>query len=87
MTPITQLSQYIIHDTECDQIEPEVSLLLGMLINLEAEYLLEMKTKSERQQSLELLPPKIREDVKRQVLAIWNDTQKRYSDKELKRKW
>jgi hypothetical protein len=86
MTPINQLSQYIIHDTEAETIEPEVSLIIGMLITLEAEHILLMRTKDERRAALDTLPPKIRQDVERQVIATWKDQKKRYSDKDVERK-
>jgi len=86
MTPINQLAQYIIHDTEAETIEPEVSLIIGMLITLEAEHILLMRTKDERRAALDTLPPKIRQDVERQVIATWKDQKKRYSDKDVERK-
>lgn len=85
-TPIQQLRAYLVDDVERDVIAPEVAILVGMLINLEAEYLLDMKTKAERQQALAALPDKIREEVQRQVMVIWSDTKNRYSDKEIARK-
>jgi hypothetical protein len=86
MTPINQLAQYIIHDTEADTIEPEVSLIIGMLITIEAEYILTLRTKDERRTALETLPPKIRADVERQVMITWQDQKRRYSDKDIARK-
>jgi len=86
MTPINQLAQYIIHDTEAETIEPEVSLIIGMLITLEAEHILLMRTKDERRAALDTLPPKIRQDVERQVMITWQDQKRRYSDKDIARK-
>jgi hypothetical protein len=86
MTPINQLAQYIIHDAESETIEPEVSLIIGMMVTLEAEYILTLRTKDERRAALETLPPKIRADVQRQVLATWSDAKQRYSDKDIARK-
>ena len=85
MTPINQLAQYIIHDTEAETIEPEVSLIIGMLITIEAEHILMLRTKDERRAALDTLQPKIRADVERQVITTWKDQKRRYSNKDVER--
>lgn len=76
-TPIQQFKAYLVDGVELDAIEPEISMLIGMLIGIEARYILDMRTKDERRSALTSLPEKIRDDVQREIMAVWSDAKQK----------
>lgn len=76
-TPLQQFKSYIYEGVEPSKIEPEISMLIGMLISIEARYILDMRTKDERRAALETLPELIRRDVQSAIMSIWSDSKQK----------
>lgn len=71
MTPINQVITWLSGEDPA-QVDDGTLLFLSALIHLEAEAILDMKTKGQRRAALSALPDQVRETVEREIMSIWN---------------